>query len=265
MNTEAEKFSFPPLNIKTLCLYKEGEKILYGRRMIDHISVISTEYTMIVLDDFFLRKDVDEAKIDKIIDYMDGHSDVECVRLTPYQHRETYERCEPVEDFPGYYRVAKCAEYKLNFQVCIWRTKKLLDYWREDDDPWRWEVFANIITFNSSGFLVVSEEEGPVLDYGYKVNGQPLSDIYRGKWVMENDLVELFRDNNLDVDFSKRGFYKKEEEKQHFTNLSTVIYVVKRIGFKNTAILTKFVITNQIRGLLNLKHHKLSEYPIAFR
>ena len=208
---------------------------------------------------------MDAEKIEKIIAYMENHNDIECVRLTPYQHRNAYKDCIPLEDFFGYYQVPKCAGYKLNFQVCLWRTKKLLSYWREDDDPWRWEVFANITSFNSSGFLIVGEDEGPILDYGYKVNGQPLSDIYRGKWVKDNKLEELFAKNQLEFDFEKRGYYKKEEEPKRFTSIETILYVLRRIGLKNSITLFGFIAKNKLRSMLHLKHYQMNEYPIAFQ
>lgn len=264
INTESETYHFEGLDIRTLSLYKKGERVPYGKRMIDHITAIRTKYTMIVLDDFFLRDKVNESIIDTILNYMDKNTNIECIRLTPYQHRETYDRCVPSKELPGFYHVSKCSEYKLNFQVCIWRTDRLLGYWREDDDPWRWEVFANITSFDSSGFMVVGEEVGPILDYGYKVNGQPLSDVYRGKWVMENNLVGLFEEHGLSVDFSLRGAYKKEEEPKHFYNIQTIRYVVKRIGLGNTITLFNFILNNKIKAIFHLDHHMLSEYPIAF-
>ena len=265
LNTESEEFSFTGLNIHSLSLYRRGENISYGKRMIDHIKSIKTKYTMIVLDDFFLRCPVNDSKIDKVIDYMDNHSDIECVRVTPFNDRKSYEKCIKVDDFPGYYQIPQFAQYKLSFQVCIWNTSALLKYWNEEDDPWRWEVFANITTFDSKGFLVVDEQAGPLLDYGYKVNGQPLSDVYRGKWVKENNLDELFKKNNVEVDFSQRGYYKKEEEIKHFTNIGTMKYVIKRIGVKHSITLFNFVIVNKIRAVFHWKHYQLSEYPIAFK
>lgn len=266
INTETESFGFSGLNIRTLSLYDKTDNVLYGKRMIDHLSAIQTKYTMIVLDDFFLRNEVDESKIDKVLDYMESHSDIECVRLTPYLHRETYKKCtKPVDDFPGYYRINKCAEYKLNFQVCIWDTKQLLKYWTDEDDPWRWEVFANITSFSSDGFLVAGENEGPVLDYGFKVDGQPLSDVYRGKWVKDNKLEELFHENGVEVDFSIRGYYSSDNEPKHFTNINTCNYVLKRIGLINSIILLRFLIINKVKALLHYNHYQFSEYPVAFK
>lgn len=264
INTESESYTFPGLNIHSLSLYNKTQNVSYGQRMLDHLKYINTPYVMILLDDFFLRKNVDSNKIKNLINYLDIHPNVKSIRLTPYYEKEAYSRCTPLTDLPGYYSVPLCAGYKLNFQVCIWRTSELIKYWRVDDDPWRWEVFANITTFNSNGFLVVGEKEGPVLDYGYTVNGQPLSDIYRGKWVRENNLEELFRENNVNIDFSLRGYYDPSSEKKHFNNIQTVKYVFKRIGIRNTITLSFFLLENKIKKILKMNYYSPNQYPLAF-
>lgn len=263
INTESENFAFPGLKIKCFSLY-DNQKVTYGKRMIEHIKRIETPYTLLVLDDFFLRRDVDSFQIDKLIEYMDVHDEIVSIRLTPYQLREAYQKCIPADDLPGYYKMPLCSSYKLNFQVCLWRTDKLLSYWRPEDDPWRWEVFANITSFSEPGFLIVGEENGPVLDYGYKVNGQPLSDVYRGKWVMENGLEELFAENGVVIDFSKRGKYNPQNEPKHFKDVGTVFYIIRRIGIKDSIVLGRFIVINSIKKMFRMHYVKPNQYYTAF-
>lgn len=264
VNTESEEYSYEGLNVRSLCLYKKNEKISYGKRMLDHLKRIDTPYVMLLLDDFFLREDVKQEKVDKVLRFMNENSNVSSARLTPYQERESYDGCKEVEGLEGYWWMPKCSGYKLNFQVCLWKTQKLIQYWHEDDDPWKWEVFANITTFDDSSFIIVGEDEGPVLDYGYKVNGQPLSDIYRGKWVKENNVERLFEEYNIDYDFSERGFYSPETEQKHFRSLKILPYILKRVGLKNTLILGNFVCINTIKKFLHFSYKELSQYPSAF-
>lgn len=265
LNTETERFDSDIFNISCLSLYKNNRHVSYGKRMIDHIHEIKTPYVMLVLDDFFLRENVNVDEIEKVINYMDDNPNVSSVRLTPYYDRDAYNNCVKVTDLDGYYWMPKYSGYKLNFQVCIWRTKKLLSYWREDDDPWRWEVFANITSFADDGFIIVGEDIGPILDYGYKVGGQPLSDIYRGKWVKENGIEQLFQEYGIDVKFENRGFYSPTTEKKHFRSFDTFVYVLKRIGLINTIILSSYILSNEVKNTFHCKARPLSEYPIAFK
>lgn len=265
LNTERCEFNFPELNIIKYDLYDEKEKPTYGKRMLDHLNLIKTPYVMLILDDFFIREDVDDSSIKRVLDYLDRNPNISSVRLTPYQEREAYNECEAVSDLPGYYWMPKCSGYKLNFQICIWRVDKLKQYWTEDDDPWTWEVFANIKTFSDDGFLIVGEDIGPLIDYGYKVNGQPLSDIYRGKWVKENNVEELFLENGIEYDFSAREYYNPETEIKHFRSLKIIPYVLKRIGIVDTLILCRYIFVNIVKRVLHMPYKKMSQYPCAFK
>ena len=59
------------LDIKTFNLYKPNETVAWGKRMKDTLNRISTEYVIILLDDFFLKSQVESGK-NKSMYIMDG-------------------------------------------------------------------------------------------------------------------------------------------------------------------------------------------------
>ncbi len=265
LNTESETFNFTGLNIHCLHLFDKGDSPSYGKRMIEHLKRINSKYVLLLLDDFFIREKVDGSRIKELISYMDEHDNVDTIRITPYLNKESYKECTPSQDIEDYYIVPRCYYYKLSFQAGLWRRDSLLKYWREEDDPWRWEVFANITAFNENIFLVAGYKKSPIIDYGFKVGGQPLSDVYRGKWVRDNKVDELFADHAIDFNFEERGYYSADSEIKHFNSPGTIKYVVKRIGIEKTVILANYILKNWVRKKLHLKFNPLNEYYKAFK
>ena len=55
LNTETKDFAFDGLNLR--CVHSTAPT--YGERMTDALREVKTEYTLLLLDDFFLRRPVD--------------------------------------------------------------------------------------------------------------------------------------------------------------------------------------------------------------
>lgn len=243
MNTESKNYSFPNLNIKTLNLYNKDDNIPYGKRMKEHIRQINSPYTLLLLDDFFLRKNVDLEKINELISFMDTNPRTATINFDDAE-RGGYDDSK----LPGFLKLPKYANYKLNMQAAIWRTDKLFEYWDEQDSPWLWEIYGNYQSFNDEDdFYHIADSSLSPIDYGYNPQGMG---VFRGKWV-EEDVVPLFQKHNISVDFNKRGFYDPSKTTNLFNNkYSTMKYMFHRIGFKNTFNILKF------KGLKKLGFYK---------
>ena len=59
LNTETKDFTFDGLNLR--CVHSTAPT--YGERMTDALREVKTEYTLLLLDDFFLRRPVDIARL----------------------------------------------------------------------------------------------------------------------------------------------------------------------------------------------------------
>lgn len=247
LNTETKSYNYDGVDIFTLPNREKANFTTYGSRMREHIKSIDTEYTIIMLDDFFIRRKVNTDAVYSIIDIMTKEPDVAVTYLTP-----SINNCSrPYKDYSSIEVMDKYAMYKLNMQAAIWRTRKLLEYWDDSDNPWTWEMFANYTTFLSSDvFLQIKSFDLSPVYYGYNPDGMG---VFRGKWV-KDDVVPLFQENGIEVDYSKRGFYERKTEKNYFKNkLLLIRYMMRRIGFSYTCGFFCFYIKKYIFRALRIR------------
>lgn len=200
LNTESKFFSLEGITIDCIsCIDKN-----YSTRIRNALSHIHTEYVLILLDDFFLRRPVDLDRIEQIIKWMDA--DEEIVYFNS-DCTEVYADWE-VDKYPGFRRIPPGAEYVLNLQAAIWRTKDLLSYWDRSVSPWEWEGIVSLRTINDKKkFYCTTSWENAICDYGYMSEGMG---VFRGKWVLD-DVKPLFEREEIDVDFTQRGIYDPEK------------------------------------------------------
>ena len=201
LNTETKNFAFDGLNLR--CVHSTAPT--YGERMTDALREVKTEYTLLLLDDFFLRRPVDIARLADIVRWMDADRDI-----AYFNSDVTAAVCDlEVDRYPGYRRLPAGNRYTLNLQAAVWRTAKFAAYWQHKVSPWDWEERCNVLTaaHPRDKFYCVTREDARFLDYGY--HGGQWMGICHGQWV-KSDVVPLFEKEGIEVDFSKRGFIDLE-------------------------------------------------------
>lgn len=258
LNTESKQYKYNDLNIR--CLKKYADRTVpYGERMIAHIKEIHTPYTLILMDDFFIRKLVQESEINKVIEWM--NHDPRAVVFS-FQAIQDSLNC-PSDKYKGYNRRPVYGEYKYNFQAAIWRTDYLLNSWRKHESPWEWETKGNYRSFTSKyDFYVIGDDADTPIDYGFRNGGMG---IYRGKWVKDS-VVELFKQNEIEIDFSKRGFFESNDRSivrmaQDENLIEKEIGCIKSYGIiRYTRIITWRLFRKLSSGLSYKTHDNWYEY-----
>jgi hypothetical protein len=218
LNTESEKYSYPKLNINQVLL-NDDEKKYYGKRMRKYIESIDEEYILILLDDFFIRKEVQIQMIENILKWMKEDENIACFNFDASKSN-TYSK-----KYAPFRKVNKYAPYKLNMQAGIWRKNVLLEFWHDDDNPWTWEIFTNYETINSNyTFYNLDDWENSPIYYGYKPEGMG---VYRGKWVL-NDVESLFLENGILIDYNIRGTYEKSKKRHSLKSVLVYLSWIKK-------------------------------------
>lgn len=200
LNTETKRFSFPGLNIQCA---NTAPDVPYGKRMLHAIKQIKTEYTLLLLDDFFLRSPADINKIEEILFWMSEDHNIVSFN---FEGSKVYAEFEE-NKYPGFRRMPPGNKFTLNMQAAIWRTKDLRKYWKPNVSPWEWEIFCNALTtfYPKDKFYCAIGRSNQFLDYGHK-EVSDLWGVIQGKWVTE-DIAPLFQKEGIDVDLSIRGYY----------------------------------------------------------
>ncbi|MCI8485326.1 MAG: hypothetical protein HFH41_13460 [Lachnospiraceae bacterium] len=247
INTESKNYQFEGLNIKTINCEKT---VSYGQRMLHVLHQIETEYILIMLDDFFIRREVNQKEIEKIICWMDQDS-----KIASFTFGGNTSWSKKSKRYDGYFKMNRIRPYKLVLQAGVWRTETFQHYWDESDDPWTWELFVNYLTFreNYKFYTVASHEKAPIT-YGYKGGEYGAMGVYRGKWV-KDDVEPLFQANNIQIDYNIRGVYSpQEEQKRYSASLRLLKYSIKRIGWKETCRIIFYEICRRINRNLPGSH-----------
>ena len=192
-------------NMENEANVKAGSLPYGAQRRLEIARALATEPTLLLLDDFFLRRPVDIARLADIVRWMDADRDI-----VYFNSDVTAAVCDlEVDRYPGYRRLPAGNRYTLNLQAAVWRTAKFAAYWQHKVSPWDWEERCNVLTaaHPRDKFYCVTREDARFLDYGY--HGGQWMGICHGQWV-ESDVVPLFEKEGIEVDFSKRGFIDLE-------------------------------------------------------
>lgn len=244
LNTESKDFSFPGLDIQ--CVHSPGEQ-RYGKRMLNALKKIKTPYVLSMLDDFFLRFPVNEARIQQIIDWMEADRNIVYFNCDPNQ---TYADWE-VDKYPGFRRIPNGNDYVLSLQGAIWRTEKLKKFWLPNVNPWEWEMITNIKTgrYSTYKFYCPTGSEFSFLDYGHHCLGD-IWGVYRGKWVID-DVGPLFQKENISVDFTIRGIYAPGEKKQLTQeDTSQIKKIIRCLGWGDVPLFWMYCLFSKYRCMV---------------
>lgn len=200
LNTETKHFSMEGLDITTLSLGEENPDRQWGKRLLETLEQIDTEYVINLFDDFILEASVEQHRIEQCLEWMEKDQNIAVFYLMNIpQPNQNDNR------FTGFDLVPQGQNYRLNSAPAIWRRKKLMEFTGEQDTPWAWEFFGSTRTYHTNDvFYCIDRDTQPIYQYANKLGGA----IHRGKWVKSviKPVVEKY---HLDIDLEERGF---EEE-----------------------------------------------------
>lgn len=154
---------------------------------------LDTKYVIILLEDFFIRNKVDQDRINYCIEHFEDDVANFNFELEYSSNLET--------DLDGFKQRPLLAPYIHSTQPGIWNRRKLIEQLSIPQNPWEWEL-SNILTYdkyyiNSSGKTIIDTGRY----HGYSTG------LIRGKWAKE--IVDFFEEENILVDYSKRGFLEE--------------------------------------------------------
>lgn len=196
LNTESKSFSFPNLDIRTFQLYDEKDRVPWGARFIKTLQHIDTEYVLCMLDDFFLLEDVEQARIDECMRWMDADHNIAVFSF--WRTRQPNIRDNR---YPHFEKRPQNGKYRFNCQAALWRRDKLLQYIRPHESPWEWEIYGSIRSRRyKESFYSAIEGEPYVFVYDWFAGGA----VHRGKWT--RGVSGLLNNYNIKIDYSTRGF-----------------------------------------------------------
>lgn len=157
------------------------------------LDAITEDFVLYLQEDYFLDRPADEDRIARILRWMSDNPGAGCVRL------DCAAKSSPAPD--GSFRpIDPKWWYFVSCQAAIWRKDVLHGLLREHEDAWQFERWGSKRARLAGCRFFALEPENGRWPLHYVKTG-----VIQGKWF--DPVVSLFRENGIEVDFSRRGFY----------------------------------------------------------
>lgn len=220
LNADNKKYKYKGLNIT--CPNQFENNVQWGKRVKNCLKHVKTDHVLTLLDDFFIQRPCNVDVIKQCIDWLDGNKNVGAFNLLSMKQSE-----EESEKFKNFCFIKPETGYRLNSQACIWRKEILDKSMLDDESPWDWELFGNLrnsVILKDVDFYCISEKVDEPYFYNAEFCNKKYSPdkvqnaVIRGKWDL-NCVEKCFKENGIEVDYSKRGIYVNEEKVNIFKKL----------------------------------------------
>ncbi len=175
---------------ETICLNYDIDK--WTLRVLDTISKLECDYVLLMVDDIFLRENVDNDRFNKLFDYF--FDNVASINLEKSFDSQDIVLTKDilVRSFGG--------KWKTSVMCNLYDRAKLINILSfETTNPWTFEKNNNHLNYT---FLIT--KGGDILNWGY--GNRQWFGIRKGKWCLE--IKDFFDKENIKVDYSIRGFYQ---------------------------------------------------------
>lgn len=113
-----------------------GTETEFTERVSFALQNVSTEYVFVTLDDYYLIKQVETRKIEKLLDIMDEEQ-IDYLRLFL---RAKSSNKEQIKDYAGICWVDTSCRYSVNLYSGIWRKTFMMKTTADRKNPWQYEV-----------------------------------------------------------------------------------------------------------------------------
>ena len=222
----------------------------WSQCVIDYLDNLPHRYVLIMLDDFFLRRQVPTSTILNCLEFALAAQATQ-LRLIP--------RPRPTDHLRGEKLIGSSAAgspYRLSTQAAIWDRKKLRALLRPGETIWEFERNGNArAALHAGGYYSVKNSVLPYEDFWtHHV-------VEKGKWLPQQK--RIFARLNIGCDFSKRETLPWTEVA--FLHLVQIIDALLQVLPWRTSIRVKRVLKFMLRPFFRNALDKLGQTPSASR
>lgn len=204
LNTETQAFAFPGLDIRCPRVGLDAVRRLgWSDRLLRCLDQVPYDIVLYLQEDYFFNDTVDVAMIDDLARLMerDGITHISFIRGKRPATRTPYEFLD---------RIEQRAEGRINAQAGLWRVSALKSYLRRHENVWELEWYGSRRAWRRPDtFLYVNEAYEAA--HGKRVVPYQPTGVVHGRW-LRRAVEDLFAANDIDVDFSQRGFYDPDND-----------------------------------------------------
>ena len=159
----------------------------------EFLNQIDDEIILLMIDDIFIRRPVDVKRVKEAAVYLKNN-------VAMMNFEKSWDENDKSIGIKGWKKRKHGSSFEVSLMCGLWQKEKLLKVLERDCDPWTIELEQD-----GCGFDYYINSGDYIIDWGYKTF-QPCG-IVKGKWARE--VVDFFKTEGLDVDYSIKGFYEE--------------------------------------------------------
>ena len=181
-------------NVTTIC----AGGISWSSRLVKATEQISSEYVILLLDDFFMMGAVNESEIQRMLSIMDENNEIACVYFKHSSPQTNEKRI-----FDNYIEMEHDKKYIVNFQAAVWRRDALIRIVRKGNTAWDIEENPQNNELNDKDVLLCAASgtpdtfENDVFPYLWAIHTG--YGICKSQWLWNNK--KLFRQHGIKVKY----------------------------------------------------------------
>jgi hypothetical protein len=221
LNTEKKIWKHPRLDIRSTAVQGNlKNRLTWSECLLAALDQIETPLILYFQEDYFIHQKVRDDVIASAAEYMLLHPEVKHIGLTRHGSIGPYESYE----VDWLVKIRQKAKYRISTQAALWRVDTLKSYLRAEENGWMFEIYGTWRAHRRAEcFLCVAFDDiqkVPTIDYLH-------TGIIKGKWL--NGIQQVFKENNINVNYSNRGFYK--EKKAIFQKIDVGMRLLKNPAY----------------------------------
>ena len=120
---------------KNVKIFSAGEKMEFSKRLKASLSAVTTEYVLIILDDYFITQKINSHKIKSLVRVMD-EEELDYLRI--YSRPKTVIR--NFNEYKNLYEIDTEKNYAVNLYPGLWRVSFLKETFKVPMSAWEYEV-----------------------------------------------------------------------------------------------------------------------------
>lgn len=174
---------------KTICKNYPLEK--WTKRIRETLKEIDDEQILIMTDDCFIRKNVDEDRIKYASNNLKGN-------IAMFNFEKSFDVNDMETNLDGFKIRQKGSPYELSIMCGLWNKDKLINVLKDDSNPWDVEYKQD-----TKGYDYYINGGDFIIDWGY----EPFifTGICKGKWC--RNVIPFFEKEGIKINYEERGFY----------------------------------------------------------
>lgn len=203
LNTETKIFKFEGLDIVSIQndIVNKGYRPTWSECLKRAIDFIPDDIILYMQEDYFLN---DRVKNDIVDDFVIKikQEPIDVIHLTDACSNGPFADSNTYSDLVAFDKKAKD---RISCQAALWKKDVLRSYINDDESGWQFETYGTRRAHYRNHKIYKAKKEVFNLSRN-QIIPYVLTGVILGRW--KRDVIPLFKDNNLVVDYSVRGYHE---------------------------------------------------------